>query len=362
MRRMRSDDGAAAILIAILLPLVLLGFGALVIDAGSLYSERRQLQNGADAATLALAQVCASGSCTNSSGQSPLTQASGYADRNSKDGASYVDVNLICGTAPGLTACATTPPGLPAGAKYVSVTTQTGTSAGASLMPAILGKVIDSSYNGKTVAATAIAAYGAPAGLTSGLPVTISLCEWNAYTANGTVFGTPKYTSKMEHILYLHDTTGAAGCKAGPAGSDLPGGFGWLLTKTSACTAYSDVNSEFPDDPGVSIDNACKDELDKLVNTTVNIPIFGSVSGTGANIKYTMTGFAAFYLTGWGLPGTFHDSTIPGTKCFQGGKLGLSSSSKYLCGVFTTPLEPADGVIGGGAGLPGGVTVFQLIG
>ena len=42
---------------------VLLGVGALVIDVGALYAERRQLQNGADAAALAVAADCAEGDC-----------------------------------------------------------------------------------------------------------------------------------------------------------------------------------------------------------------------------------------------------------------------------------------------------------
>ena len=42
---------------------VLIGVGALVIDSGALYAERRQLQNGADAAALAVAQDCADGHC-----------------------------------------------------------------------------------------------------------------------------------------------------------------------------------------------------------------------------------------------------------------------------------------------------------
>ena len=41
----------------------LIGVGALVIDVGRLYVERRDLQNGADAAALAVAQDCAAGDC-----------------------------------------------------------------------------------------------------------------------------------------------------------------------------------------------------------------------------------------------------------------------------------------------------------
>jgi Flp pilus assembly protein TadG len=37
----------------------LLGFVAIAVDVGVIYSERAQLQNGADASAIALAQKCA---------------------------------------------------------------------------------------------------------------------------------------------------------------------------------------------------------------------------------------------------------------------------------------------------------------
>jgi uncharacterized membrane protein len=56
-RRRTSEHGAVAALVAVLLAAgVLFGSGALVIDVGLLYSEREQLQSGADA------QVCLNGS------------------------------------------------------------------------------------------------------------------------------------------------------------------------------------------------------------------------------------------------------------------------------------------------------------
>ena len=56
--RLRSERGATAVLVGILLvPLV--GCLAIALDVGALYVERGQLQNGADAAALAVAQECA---------------------------------------------------------------------------------------------------------------------------------------------------------------------------------------------------------------------------------------------------------------------------------------------------------------
>jgi hypothetical protein len=48
----RDDAGAVVIVVAVILT-VLLGLGAIVIDAGALYSQRRQIQTAADAAALA---------------------------------------------------------------------------------------------------------------------------------------------------------------------------------------------------------------------------------------------------------------------------------------------------------------------
>ena len=59
-RRLRhSERGASATIVAVLFGGgVLLGASALSMDVGSIMWERRQLQNGADAATMALAQAC----------------------------------------------------------------------------------------------------------------------------------------------------------------------------------------------------------------------------------------------------------------------------------------------------------------
>lgn len=52
------ERGAVAVISALLL-VVLLGCAAIAVDVGMLYSERAQLQNGADAGAIAIAQDCA---------------------------------------------------------------------------------------------------------------------------------------------------------------------------------------------------------------------------------------------------------------------------------------------------------------
>ena len=71
-----------------------------MIDVGQLYQERAQLQNGADAAALAVAKSCILGTCT---AGTALSTAQTYANENASDGSA--GVGTICGSAGILTAC-----------------------------------------------------------------------------------------------------------------------------------------------------------------------------------------------------------------------------------------------------------------
>lgn len=58
MRSLTDEAGSVAIVVALALT-TLLGMAALAVDVGSLLAQRQSLQNGADAAALAIAQQCA---------------------------------------------------------------------------------------------------------------------------------------------------------------------------------------------------------------------------------------------------------------------------------------------------------------
>ena len=104
MRRLSGDNGAVAVLVAIL-AVVLFGFAALVIDVGALYHERRQLQNGADAAAFAVAQACAAGDCGDYE-----ADADSFADGNALDDAARIPDEGVCGTVTaGLPECTDAP-------------------------------------------------------------------------------------------------------------------------------------------------------------------------------------------------------------------------------------------------------------
>ncbi|MGB4136913.1 MAG: pilus assembly protein TadG-related protein, partial [Microbacterium sp.] len=83
-KRVSDERGATAVTFALALMPLLVVF-ALVVDAGFLYWEKAQLQNGADAAALAVAQNCIQDAATCSSGADGV--ATTVAGDNANDGA-----------------------------------------------------------------------------------------------------------------------------------------------------------------------------------------------------------------------------------------------------------------------------------
>lgn len=362
MRRVSGDSGAVAVILALLLPVVLLGFGALVLDVGSLYAEKRQLQNGADSAAFAIATECAKGSCG-----APTTTATTLAGDNANDGAANVEE--VCGNATGLTPCSS-PPTVPTGAGYVRVKTQTGTTDGPVPMPALLSKVFGATDNG-TVHASSTVVWGSPAGYDSSLPMTISLCEFNGFVGTQSPSPSPGYASPLpspmpspfawssytDRVIYLHDTTGATGCLTGPSGADnLSGGFGWLSTGKTDCAATTDVTAMFDNKTGVPPPSGC-DPIDfqALLGTTVVLPIYDKLNAlNGTNSVYHMGGYAGFVLTGYSINGQYK------ARSLVTGQYPCSGSQTCISGFFTkyTP-DPEKANVVGGAGM--GALVFQLL-
>jgi Flp pilus assembly protein TadG len=342
----RGDDrGAAAALVAVLLSSgVLIGMAALSVDVGRLYAERRQVQNGADAAALAVAKSCAAlTTCTTSTG--------GIANLNANDG--VTTVLFVCGagrasltacpanSGPALTQCPAAPTGVEG---WVRVRTATATGGGGTLLPPTFAQALagNAGYAGSQVQACAQAAWGGEAS-GSALPLTLSLCEWNTATAGGTSFAPPPPYPPYpagEVALKLHSTTDTTGgCTTSGSGSLLPGGFGWL--DSNGCQTTSIAGGFVNSDPGVSA-SSCADQLAALVGTVLSLPVFDQASGTGSGGQYHIRGFAAFYLSGYVLPGA-HPTTVnpPGTvtKC--------KGSDKCIYGWFTQGLAPTGGTIGG---------------
>src|SRR4051794_19216016 len=91
MQRLRDERGAVAIIVALLM-VGLLGFTALAVDVGAMWSEKKQLQNGADGGALAIAQACAKGACG-----TPSATAQTYAVANRNGGTATGSIDSLTG-------------------------------------------------------------------------------------------------------------------------------------------------------------------------------------------------------------------------------------------------------------------------
>lgn len=348
----RDERGAVAVLVAILLGGgVLLGMGALVIDVGQLYQERAELQNGADAAAIGVAKSCALGTCD------PAVAVT-YADGNASAlTGGTAGVSLVCGSGtlggcPDSTGAMTDCPAPPAGANFVDVSTATRTASGSTLLPPVFARTVlgNGSYQGTTVRACAQAEWGAPASANV-TAVTISACEWDQATSNGTLFGPSPpgpVPPSLDQVLRLTSGPGGTGCATEPAGADAPGAFGWAAD--SANCALNVSGTSYPASP--SADAACLRVIDQAEDndTPVFVPVYVSVTGQGA---YTLKGFAAFVITGYNLAGVSDSDWLnPQNDC--------TGSDVCINGYFTQGVTPFPGGSLGGTNL--GVSAINLTG
>jgi Flp pilus assembly protein TadG len=298
--RHRNERGITGLFVLFFM-VALLGSLGLVIDLGLVRQERRELQNGADAAALALAQECALNQCTNLS-----TKAEPYADANAKDNASAVTSATRVGDT-------------------VKVDTRSETTGGATSLTMQFAQLVGGPAT-STVRATATAGWGSPGGARA-IPLTISYCEWNSLTGTGATFPTAQRT------ILFHDPKGnqntATPCSGGPAGQNLPGGFGWLDTVSNTiCGTDITAGGWFGSAPGNSPPNTNNSGCSPLgfLNTDLLIPVFQAVDGTGQNGRYRIYGLATFRITrmrlgGNGSPWTTSPAPpncTPAQRCIYG--------------------------------------------
>ena len=332
---MKREEGATVITVAITL-LVLFGTGALVLDAGNLFWERRQLQNAADAAALAAAWDLALGEPEAVARES----ARDYASDNSTRGA------FVEGFEPDYTA------------SEITITTRTGTEDEAGLLVAWLAGVIG--HETYFTRAQATASWEA-LGLGETIPLTFSWCEWSWMVGDpdNAVF------PSAYKVIYHHEGTGKhdeiqQDCQ-GPAGQYTPGGFGWLDPDDSGeCKALlfegwmdGDTGSGTPS-PAES--TGCTSEyFASLLGETIFLPIFvGEPDGVGSNAKYEIVGFAGFELHGYRLSGG-----PEWNQAIDGVEVPCSGDARCISGVFKEYVALGDKTDEGGMDL--GASVVTLV-
>ncbi|RJU03389.1 hypothetical protein D6T65_00720 [Arthrobacter frigidicola] len=327
------ERGAVSVLVAFLL-VALLGFAALAVDVGAMYSEKAQLQTGADAAALAIASDCAAGACgaMGATGQF-------FADSNANDTSSGSVV-----TRPS--------------ANSVRVDTNARDAAtGANTFPLFFARVLGNDT--RDITATAEATWGVPRSSTT-LPWTAGECvfkqslspsQLTQFNSTGNFVGDPI----PRHILLeYHNNADYGGC-AGVNG-DVRGGFGWLDLDGTGCSALVDIGAgEAGSDPGLAFPRVCETILPTLMADPVLMPIYIDSDVNGSHATYTLKGFAAFQVTGYKFSGgsslTVVDPLAP--PCSGGNCRGIQ-------GFFTrfVSLEEGMTVMPGGPNY--GTTVVSL--
>lgn len=316
MRRVKAtrEHGMAAVLFAVVAT-VMFGMGAMVIDTGALYQERRELQTGADAGALALAQQCAkdAAACINLSAKADV-----YADANVADNNALATATLKTKVD---------------GTKAITVVAETPVN---NQVPFLFAPIIGGPSQG-IASATATAAFGYPA-QANALPLTFSICEWQS------MVGTPPVFPSAEKLIFFHGTSENVACPFGNAGSDadpetnLPGGFGKLDTPDGDCLPpliigsfmHAITGSAPPTPP-----SGCTP--DDIYDSVVSIPIYDTVHRqcpTGPRGRcYHIYGFAVFHITGfnlggrWKRPSGFKCGTTGRDDCIQGYFMEFSATS-----------------------------------
>ena len=283
MRRLsrpaRRERGAVAVIVAFMMVL-LLGFAAIGIDVGSIYSDQQQLQNGADAGALAIAESCQRGSCVNT--------ADKYAKANKLDGqATGTMLSNTAGT----------------------VTVQT-SSTHQNWFAGVLGMPTTA------LRARASASWGYPSG-GGVLPLAFSWCAFQQATGDWYDQGLPLPTTSTVINIIDHSCTP-------PAHNEVPGGFGEL--QGANCFATVLAGNWVMSDAGNNGPNSCAGfDWSTVINKKVLIPIFDNFQGSGSNAEYQIKGLAAFIITGICLG---PDAQIPTT-------MSQCPSNKRIEGNFT---------------------------
>jgi hypothetical protein len=320
-----AERGAAATLVAILAAGgVLMGMLALSVDVGNVMFERRQLQNGADATAMALAQICAGDldDCDPDLTMAELTalnNANAPGDgQHGLEGVGRTDTtNGQCGRVPGsqlpecdsanspaadisdLTECPALPAWLAASPTIPYVETYTRSESAS-------GPVLDFFFRSgqTTVQKCARAAWGSPGSFTATLPIAMSTCEfmrytgatlgpagipgdavdppegaWPGYGGSGQPSFPPPYSgwpNKVQHEAYvMTHSDKASDCSY--QGKDTAGGFGWL--DETGCVATVEVDNTGAHywakiNVGNAVPNSCRPVLESYQGLVLDVPVF----------------------------------------------------------------------------------------
>lgn len=296
----KRDDGAISVISAVVFACLLMALAALVVDVGQMYDERRQLQNGSDESATAIAHKFAEQKFS-LVGIDPVAIARSQSSKNAVDGvADVLSVKIVRNGSTVFSSGNTTSTGSVYDCQptnltnYVEVRNKTesgGLKYFFSPGEATISSCARASWEGLGGAAT--------------IPITMSICEWDKATNNGSLYASPppyppNPATSLEQIVSLQNSNGT-GCNRGPANQFVPGGFGWL--DGDKCIVEAEAGDWMPGSSGSSELSPCRAFLVSHIGEVVYIPVHDEVTGTGSNASYHIAGYAAFVLNGMYLPG-----------------------------------------------------------
>jgi Flp pilus assembly protein TadG len=265
--RLAEERGAVAVMVALLM-VPLIGVGAIAIDVASLYSDRAQLLNAADAAAIAVALDCARGNCGN---QIATATDALTANTTSADAA---DATLRT-------------PTVSVSGRTISVTTA---ADQAHWFAPVLG--IDSTR----VTASAKAAWAPTTRGRANFPLAISWCEFQRQIANYPLTNTTSHR--------ISGQTQVGGSCTGPTGQPIMSGYAVTTPDTSSvCRTTSTFGATVAWYPGMfsgGLPASCTGAyLASLIGTDILFPVWDQVTGSGGNLRIRVYGYAAFHITGY---------------------------------------------------------------
>jgi hypothetical protein len=294
----RKNEQGQAVVLMVLALAAMLGMCALVLDVGSWYRTKRQLQSTADAAALAGAQ----GLPDDPNGARALAQS--YADQN---GGNVLGADIVVSS--------TFSPN-----DTIAVKGDTNQAGVFSKVLGINSAHIDAHAKAR-VDAPQQARYVAPIGVNSHHPL---------------IQGTASCPCFQE------ETTLALGKATGGAREDAPGAFNmlnldgsrggtspgtladWMLNGFDGYLGLGNYYS----DPGAKYNSsAMQDALQQRLNTTLLFPVYDSLTGNGANAQYHVIGWIGFYMTGYDARGSGGTLTGHFTEFIAQGILNQSGPS-----------------------------------
>jgi Putative Flp pilus-assembly TadE/G-like len=278
LSRLREERGGMAVFVALLMP-ILFGLAAIAIDTAAVWSARQQVENGADAAVIAVAMDCAAGNC----GDIKATAEAAFWANNRA--AKLSDLGP--------------------GEGWISVR---GREVSATQKTPWLVNHFFAGALGQDTGELSVQSFAAWAPAASGraeAPVGVSWCVYKAaINGNGNGYGNGKGSPGpgATATIPLATTFGPGNCP-GPASGTVPNGValtepdGGSTCRTSSVWRESVSVSKAS---YASLGSGCgSSSLSRLVGEDVVVPVWDSVSGqSGSSPSFRVYGYAAFHVTG----------------------------------------------------------------